>query len=977
MKKKHLLLTMTFALLFVVGCSCSKGQPDDSSNSVSESAPSQESVVEKEEESISVSHKAVTICVGESFTLVAEATGIKDAAFSWAVDGDADSEVVSLTQTGNTVQITALKAGQTKLIASVKQGENTYFKTVEITVMEASSVSLVISDNIGFDDKGYYAQLSTISTEDGGETSVAPIVSVYKNNKLVPNVSFAWQSENSDVVKTEGNRFVSVSEGSTRVVGYYEVDGQEYTLPITVEVCRPIIRLDEHFTVERENLSALSIDATISGVAKDVVYNGKSVGSYDMQKKTVTLDKDKLPTLSAEMGENRELFIETNLARYLVNVDMYTKILTTAEDFEDFSELAKRACSTDDAIWDGYFVLGNDIAYNGLYKSKIADIDSLWAAVEGNWSNGGLYGFRGVFDGKGHNIEGVSIDNGEQIGSIFGVLHIDGVVKNISFTKASVAANSSFLCGAGGGTVENIYIEYESLGKGTQRYEGDGSINTYCASFFGFKEPTATANVSNCVVDVTKATFNTNTAIKLVGSEYAAIKNVFVIGGTPELRKESNATLSFPAIIDFVEDVNAQARYKKFSEAFWSLANGAPISKALYENAANADVSFAETVECLVSGTSYKLLLDNSYVKLTANNTNVEIASNVVTVSSAVGSGETVTITATSLFDESKTASFTCSLAAVDKSTCVDLTAEKTTAFYDWSLDKVYFADLSAKVEGEVLYFVDNAFASASFVKDGDGVQTLYAVTKDKFYKFNCLSVTKVIEKAEDLHYIRKDYTVSSYGNLGCYDGKITGTFVLINDIDCTGLTLENTGRYWENSRGFGGTFDGRGYTISNLTVGENGLFGALAFATIKNVTFTGVCLQEKPQGGGDYVALFATRVFNTTIENVSVQFAQYVTNDRVYHASGLLFYETSFDSTFRNVTIDISQVSGVKYLTECYYAADKPYLSVGKSVYENVTVILASEDDKPVFAYKTAKDEADNVVDYPDGFTFKVKGAV
>jgi hypothetical protein len=39
--------------------------------------------------------------------------------------------------------------------------------------------------------------------------------------------------------------------------------------------------------------------------------------------------------------------------------------------------LAKAAYAINPAIWDGYFVLGDDIIYNGGFVSKIADISSL------------------------------------------------------------------------------------------------------------------------------------------------------------------------------------------------------------------------------------------------------------------------------------------------------------------------------------------------------------------------------------------------------------------------------------------------------------------------------------------------------------------------------------------------------------------------------------------------------------------------
>lgn len=983
MKIKYLALLTIFSICCALGCACkddgeqSQSSSMESSNSSEISSPADSVYEEEPDVVLSVNQNAVTIGVGETFTLIADVGEVSNAVFSWAIDGDAASDVVSLSQEGSTAVITALKVGETKLVVSVAVGEEIYFKTVSVTVCEKSEISLAVSNNVGFNNEGYYVSLSTLSV--GGETSVTPIVSVYKNNKLVSGVAFTWQSENEAVAKVEGNKIVSVGEGLTFAVGTCQVDDKTYTVRIAVEVIRPIIALEESFVIETENISPLTVESTLNGIATDVLYNGMSVGTFDMQSKTITLEKSKFPMYAAELGENKQLIIRTNLADYAATADVYTKILRTKEDFETFAAISKRACATNAAIWDGYFILGNDIAYNGLYKSKLADLDSLWAAVEGDWSNGGLYGFRGVFDGKGHNIEGISIDNGEHLGSFIGVLHVEGVIKNLSFTKASVAANSSLVCGAGGGTVENVYVQYDSIGAGAQHYEGDGvSINTHCATFFGFKEPTITANVSNCIVDVINASFNESASIKAIASEYVSIKNTFLIGGSKNLQKGSNATMSFDAVIDFVESSDAQARYQRFDEEFWSLVKGVPVSQTIYEKVYTQGVNFVDSASCLVSGTSYKFPVDNNFVKLMSSNEKVTIQSGIATISKEATNGETVTITAIPIFDETKATTITCSLAAVGEEAFTDLTQEEKTAYYDLTLQKVYFADLKEEISAKVLYYLNDDYSMATFGKDGDPAKAVIAVTAERFYKFNCTTVTKVIEKAEDLQYLRRDYTVSSYGNPGCYDSKILGTFVLVNDIDCKGLTLANSGRYWENSRGFGGVLDGREHTIFNLTVGENGLFGALAYATIKNINFTDVRLigkETEVSGVYDsaYVCLFAPRVFNTTVENVKISFAQYTAGESIASASGLMFYETSFDNLFKNVTLDISKIGGVKYLTECYYDAEIPYLSEKKSTYENVTVIVDDKENLPEFAYKEASGTQEDKVQYPqDGFTFE-----
>jgi hypothetical protein len=306
----------------------------------------------------------------------------------------------------------------------------------------------------------------------------------------------------------------------------------------------------------------------------------------------------------------------------------------------------------------------------------------------------------------------------------------------------------------------------------------------------------------------------------------------------------------------------------------------------------------------------------------------------------------------------------TCTVVSIEGKQLVDL-RDKGSVFYDITEDTVYLAEVGAEIADPVLYYVNADYSAVAYANDGEPARDIIAITANGMYKVSCLSVTKVLSKAEDIHYIRKDYTVSSYGNNGCYDGVLSGTFVLINDIDCSGIVLKDSGSYWENSRGFGGVLDGRGYAISNLSIGQNGLFGAMAKATVKNLRFEHVRLN----GQGATVALFANRIFDVTVEDVSVHFAEVRVNDSVYGSSGLLFHDVSFDCLFKNLTIDISDVEEVKFLTECMYDDNAPYGSRNKSVYENVTVILSDMDKKPVFAY-TGENE---VVDYPDGIVFEV----
>lgn len=995
MKIKLLILSAVLSLALAFGFACG-----ETSESV-ESSPSTEStgIIESEGSPIiSLNQNKVKICIGEKFTLSATAKNISNAEFTWSLDGDSSADVISFEQKGNDLLITPLKLGKVKLVATLTVDGIVYFESAEVEVVEKNNVAIVLSD-VGFDDDGYFVELSTLAEDGHISQMTAPLISVYVDNKINNGVTPVWTSADESVLSVSDNMFKALKEGETVATVTCEIAGKTYSTSVKARVYRPQIALDEKFAIEVENLSdSYAVSANVKGGTAKVTYQGNEIGSYDFQRKEIVFNKKSLPVTAKNMGENREILIETDKASYSLSVDFYTKIITTKEEFNAMATLAKNACPKQDNLWDGYFVLGADIEYDGVYKSRLADLDSLWAAVGETWSNGVMNGFKGVFDGKGHQIDGVEIDNGKEVGGVFGVLNVEGLIKNVSFTNASVSANASLVCSTGAGSIENIYVSFKSMGKGVQRYEGDGSISNYCSAFFGYKEPTLTANATNCVIDVTNAKIDKSASIKAVGSEHVTYKNVFVIGGSYELRAKSNATMTFGSIAEFVEDATAQSRYKKFDTSpsgLWSGVGGVPVSKSVYNNLKDDVVEFnaseSATVTSLVVGTQYKFKLTSPYAVVTSNSEHVTVEAGVATILPSATQGESVTFTATSLFNGSEK-TFTCSIVKFDlEMDRLDLTTEEENpdgynAFYDITVDKVYFAELSDKVSAkDILYYVNEDYTYVTYLDDGKDTKKVIGVAKDKLYLFNCQSVTKVISEKEDLHYIRRDYTVQVGSIQGMYDGVIVGTYVLINDIDCTGLTLKNTGTFYENSRGFGGVFDGRNYTIKNLTVGANGLFGVLCNGTIKDVNFENVYLKASNKEGtdGSYVALFAASVYNSTFSNVTMHFASYVAGNTLYHTSGLMFYEKSFDSTFTDIEIDISDVTGVKYLTELYYDQTLTGTSKEKSVYKNVIVYVNDIKNKPVFAYNykavetaTNPDELIKAEEYPEGITFIEKKA-
>lgn len=153
---------------------------------------------------------------------------------------------------------------------------------------------------------------------------------------------------------------------------------------------------------------------------------------------------------------------------------------------------------------------------------------------------------------------------------------------------------------------------------------------------------------------------------------------------------------------------------------------------------------------------------------------------------------------------------------------------------------------------------------------------------------FTAKYVEKVIRNAEDL--LSLAYTGADTAENGGV--AVTGQYVLVNDIDASGLTLAASNHAWQAKIGFQGVFEGNGYTISNLTVPAwtNGLFGALGYnGKIQNVNFDNVTVGE----GGN---LFALVIRNAFITNVNVNFN--------VNSTSYAIADSANDCEFSNVSV-------------------------------------------------------------------------
>lgn len=119
-------------------------------------------------------------------------------------------------------------------------------------------------------------------------------------------------------------------------------------------------------------------------------------------------------------------------------------------------------------------------------------------------------------------------------------------------------------------------------------------------------------------------------------------------------------------------------------------------------------------------------------------------------------------------------------------------------------------------------------------------------------------------------------YRISNCSQLQEINNDLNARYVLTGNIDCSGTSAWNSGAGFDPigpSYGsqFTGSFDGRNYTISGLTINrpgqsDIGLFGFI-HGTVKNVHLTNLSVQ-----GNNYVGGLVGEVIDSTVSGVSVE---------------------------------------------------------------------------------------------------------
>ena len=387
-----------------------------------------------------------------------------------------------------------------------------------------------------------------------------------------------------------------------------------------------------------------------------------------------------------------------------------------------------------------------------------------------------------------------------------------------------------------------------------------------------------------------------------------------------------------------------------YDEAYWTIVDGVPYWKSLYVNNVKVVVKSGENVV-----SDYVLGTAEDKLTVTLENKGVELNNVTITAPSAiVVSGNTIKLAQKPMAPASYDITLTTTVngMVIEKSITINVVpsgvAVNSVINYsaaDKALDFKAINDelgLTLKQEDVVEYYLGSEVEPRTgaieipVVISGTGnnraveKQSVRIVIGDEIYELkNVMAYTKVIDEVEDLSVF-----VITQENA---ENGTDGYFVVTKDIDATdyvygthvyadGNTLSGG-----NHVGFKGVLDGQGHIISNLDIGNNGLFGNATAPVVKNIAFTNVDIS------GYYGALFAHNIrrdgwidgrgytIEALFENVYVEVGTITigTSGRV----GVLVnngFPTS--SQLKNVVVEYQDES----LVESVYSGSKAVSTIG-----------------------------------------------
>ena len=459
------------------------------------------------------------------------------------------------------------------------------------------------------------------------------------------------------------------------------------------------------------------------------------------------------------------------------------------------------------ATYGGYITLGNNIAYSGTYSSSIYDSDKQWT-------------FNGTFDGKGHNIDGITMNYGGLIGG----LTSGAAIRNVSFTNAeNVSSNIAGFLAQGVAwendyTVENIYVHFKTF-----YHCGSKPFDSGCGGYTGIIFTGERWNIS-------------------AKTNFGKVDKVFVCADNYVTNVGEGTILG-----------NAASGYKGFTNIY-GYGIGGKISRWDSDNVNACGGVYGDKAAIKAAGIDYSAFENDDFWQIDFDGLPYPASLEMKLQSETVSENKVIT----AITGEGAAAA----VSALAQSYTIDLGDVKTfvggaltslTVGANTYTDGISYADGKITVN-HPLTLADYGYRNYTAVFAENGKE-LKVAGKTLFITF------EITSKAE--------LDAMAYVTENAIDGdKTYGGYITL------GADVAYNGAYGNKMEGrtFTGTFDGKGHNIDGLSMGWASMFGTLKNCAIKNLSFTNA-ENSAAQVAGFLAQGVAWENNDFSIENIYVHF--------------------------------------------------------------------------------------------------------
>lgn len=624
---------------------------------------------------IALTSKSVSISKGKesvvkaSITFNGQPLETEGVVYAWTPVGNAaDFAEITSNEDGSAVTVKGISVGaaQFDVTTTVRGYEVDERLTVNVldnvVILDFTNDKLMVGD-------GLYALGLTLGSEETSRLEIGT-ANILVDGEMKGEAEITWTSADSSAVSVENGVIIARKAGYTLLSGECVYGEKTLTAQIGVTVSKGEVALENsEMVIETAVDKSIKIPEGVAGKVEKITVSGKTVydGATEITDGMATVIENSMPSDMTDLGEGKTVVMETEDIVYTMQADVYTLVIDTKEELDSWQEIACReavkAGLCPEAAFrqymTGYFVLGADIAYNGDYTVYTA-FDYYWELGnvgvdgvkygDGEWNRASSYGFKGIFDGKGHVIDGLSV-SGQFNG--FVVTLSNGTIRNVAFTNAKVSSEASLIARAGIGTVKNVYVQYAMI-------EGGNGNNV--STLFGSSDD-AERVIENMLVDITYCEFGSEIKnVFVVGGGYGTFTNVAVIGKFTEDSANKafitdvsvsgdNYIVHADSYEALLADETAKTNLATLDKEFWMISDDIILPKSVAEIHKNDEVAIINDDAEIAKGASIVLVSGVKYVRYTLDGATdgVSISGNVLSVDESVAEDTQITVVGTSL----------------------------------------------------------------------------------------------------------------------------------------------------------------------------------------------------------------------------------------------------------------------------------------------------------------------------------------